>query len=83
MSVIEQYKDVFDRVNSINNEIKTLEVQKEAVRSTFSQEVGARIEKLEESLKKIDEYQLKVRAYQQEAKKHLDRKSTRLNSSHS
>lgn len=75
MSVIEQYKDVFDRVTSINNEIEKLEIQKETVRSTFSQGVEARIQKLEESLKKIDDYMLKVQAYKAEAEKHIDSKN--------
>ncbi|MCR5048164.1 MAG: hypothetical protein K6A37_04295 [Saccharofermentans sp.] len=74
-NVLEKYTPVFSKVSSINSEIKRAEEQKEIIKKNFSEEVVQRIEKLDESLKKIDVYLDKIEAFQLLAEKNLDSKN--------
>lgn len=74
-NVLEKYTPVFSKVSSINAEIKRAEEQKEIIKKNFAEEVVQRIEKLDESLKKIDVYLDKIQAFQILAEKNLDSKN--------
>ena len=71
-TLIESYNDLILKVKKINDNINMTEQKISELSKSFSGNVSTRIEKLEEQLIKIDEYLLKIRGFQELAKKNLD-----------
>lgn len=70
--LIDSYKNVSKRLHELNDKIAKEEAEIEQLSASFSGDSSVRIAKLEEQLVKIDEYLLKVKGFQELAKKNLD-----------
>lgn len=70
--LIESYSRIIFWVQQISDQIKAAEQEIAKRSSTVSDNSAVRIKKLEEQLEKIDDYLLKVRGFQELAKKNLD-----------
>ena len=68
----ESYNDIISRVKSINDRIKLTESEIQRKLADTVSDNTARIIKLEEQLAKIDDYLLRVKGFQELAKKNLD-----------
>nr|WP_297936288.1 FtsK/SpoIIIE domain-containing protein [uncultured Lachnoclostridium sp.] len=68
----ESYNDIISRVKSINDRIKLIESEIQRKLADTASDNTARIIKLEEQLAKIDDYLLRVKGFQELAKKNLD-----------
>lgn len=74
-SLHEKYKKITQTVQKINNEIAQKHLEIDAITSRRTDEIPVRIANLEEQLKKIDEYQLKIEGFRQLAEKNLTSKN--------
>ena len=71
-SLIEQYNAIFKKLKVVYDRIGVAETSIENIRTTREGDIPARIENLEEQLKKIDEYMLKIEAFRKLAEKNLE-----------
>ena len=71
-ALIDSYNLIISRVNEINDKIHKAEQQIEGFGASLSGDTNARIQKLEEQLVKIDDYLLKIKGFEELAKKNLD-----------
>lgn len=74
-SLHENYKKIAQTVQKINNEIAQKHNEIDAITTRRTDEIPARIANLEEQLKRIDEYQLKIEGFRQLAEKNLTSKN--------
>lgn len=74
-SLYENYEKVVHTIQKIRKEIAEKRSEASAIASRRNNEIPARIANLEEQLKKIDEYQLKVEGFRQLAEKNLTSKN--------
>lgn len=73
MSVlIDSYRNVSNQLQVLKDKITTEETKIEQLSASFSGDSSVRIAKLEEQLVKIDEYLLKIKGFQELAKRNLD-----------
>lgn len=70
-SLYEKYKQIAQTVQKINKEINQNHKEIDDITTRRTDEIPARIANLEEQLKKIDEYQLKIEGFRQLAEKNL------------
>ena len=70
--LIESYNDIISRVKSINDRIRQIESEIQQKSADATSDNTARILKLEEQLVKIDDYVLRIKGFQELAKKNLD-----------
>ena len=70
--IIELYKKISDELEGINSKIAKAEDGIVDIKAAGFADIPARIEHLEEVLEKIDEYVLKVKGFQELAKKNLE-----------
>ena len=76
MSVlIEKYSNILSTVGGINDKIRKAQEKISGIKSEHETDIPARIANLEELLKRIDEYILKVQAFQLLAEKNLESKN--------
>ena len=73
--MIEKYNRIYEKVKSISEEIQQCKETVLGLKNTMDHTTPARIEHLEEQIKKIDEYQLKIKAFRQLAEKHINSKN--------
>lgn len=71
-TLIESYNQIFNKVKSYQDRIAELEELIRVKSEDTSANVLERIEKLEEQLVKIDDYLLRIKGFQELAKKNLD-----------
>lgn len=71
-ALIENYRNISKRVTDLNAKINSAEEAIAKLSNGFAGDTSIRIAKLEEQLIKIDEYLLKVKGFQELAKKNLD-----------
>jgi len=71
ISLIEEYQQIFKKINVINKEIADKKNEIEAITGRRNEELPNRIANLEEQLKKIDEYHLKIDGFRLLAEKNL------------
>ena len=71
-TIIELYNQVSKRVQELNARIKSAEDEILKISTAFSGDNSARIARLEEQLVKIDDYLLKIKGFQELAKKNID-----------
>lgn len=71
-ALIDSYKNVSKQLQVWNDQISSAENEIAQLAASFSGDSATRIAKLEEQLVKIDEYLLKIKGYQELAKKNLD-----------
>lgn len=74
-SLHENYKKIAQTVQKINKEIAQKHIEIDAITTRRTDEIPARIANLEEQLKRIDEYQLKIEGFRQLAEKNLTSKN--------
>lgn len=74
-SLYEKYKKIAQTVQKINKEIAQKHMEIDAITTRRTDEIPARIANLEEQIKKIDEYQLKIEGFRQLAEKNLTSKN--------
>ena len=67
----EKYNAVIEKIKSFNNEISRCEAKIAEINSNSYEETAQRIAHLESVLEKIDDYLLRVRGFQEVAKKNL------------
>lgn len=70
--LIDSYRNVSKQLQVLKDKITTEENQIEQLSASFSGDSSVRIAKLEEQLVKIDEYLLKIKGFQELAKRNLD-----------
>ena len=73
--LIEKYNTVMKTISGFNQKIRDAEEQIANIRNEQAEDIPARIASLEDLLKKIDEYILKVQAFQLLAEKNLESKN--------
>lgn len=71
-TILELYNKISSRLEDINNQIADTEQNIADINNAGHTDIPARIEHLEKTLEKIDEYVLKVKGFQELAKKNLD-----------
>lgn len=71
-TLIESYNQVVSQVKAINDKIQKTELEIRQRSDNMSVNTVARIIKLEEQLEKIDDYLLRIKGFQELAKKNLD-----------
>lgn len=71
-TLTDSYRRMLSRIRGIDDEISRTEEELRSLTDSSSVNVTARIEKLREQLEKIDDYVLKVKGFQDLAKRHLD-----------
>ena len=71
-ALIDLYNQVVSQAKDINEQIQKAEQEIARLTSAFSGDASVRITKLEEQLVKIDDYLLKIKGFQELAKKNLD-----------
>ena len=74
-SLYESYKKTVKTIAGIKGEIRQKQEEIASISGRRTDEIPRRIENLEEHLKKIDEYQLKIEAIRQQAEKNLTSKN--------
>lgn len=74
-SLYEKYEKIVKTITGIKGEIKQKKDEVNSITGRCTDEIPRRIENLEEHLKKIDEYQLKIEAIRQQAEKNLTSKN--------
>ena len=70
--LIDSYRNVSKQLQVLKDKITTEETKIEQLSASFSGDSSVRIAKLEEQLVKIDEYLLKIKGFQELAKRNLD-----------
>lgn len=70
--LIDSYNEIISHVKSINDRIRQIESEIQQKSADTASDKTARIIKLEEQLVKIDDYILRVRGFQELAKRNLD-----------
>lgn len=70
-SILEVYKELFSKVEDINAKIKSKNSELVRLEHNGKNSYPARIENLEETLVKLDDYLLRVKGFQELAKKNL------------
>jgi len=73
--LIEKYNKVIKAIGGINEKIRDAEEKIASIKSQREEDIPARIANLEDLLKKIDDYILKVQAFQLLAEKNLESKN--------
>ena len=71
-TILELYNKIYSQLEDINDQIADAECIIEDINNAGYTDIPARIEHLEKTLEKVDEYVLKVRGFQELAKKNLD-----------
>lgn len=71
-ALIDSYRNVSKQLLSLNDKIAKEEAEIEQLVASFSGDSSVRIANLEEQLVRIDEYLLKIRGFQELAKRNLD-----------
>ena len=74
-SIIEKYNQIYKKIKTNSDEILSLQEQISAMQNDETQNISARIAHLEEQIKKIDDYILKVQAFRHLAEKHISSKN--------
>lgn len=74
-SLYKDYEKIVKTITRIKGEIKQKQDEINSISGRRTDEIPRRIENLEEHLKKIDEYQLKIEAIRQQAEKNLTSKN--------
>ena len=72
MSLMEQYNAIFRKLIGIQEKVKAAELAIHNITSNVEGDIPTRIANLEDQLKKIDEYTLKIEAFRTLAEKNLD-----------
>ena len=72
VKLFELYNDIISRVKSINDRIRQIESEVKKKESDAANDSTSRIIRLEEQLVKIDDYLLRVKGFQELAKRNLD-----------
>lgn len=71
-TILELYNKIYSQLEDINDQIANAECSIADINNAGNTDIPARIEHLEKTLEKVDEYVLKVRGFQELAKKNLD-----------
>lgn len=71
-TLIESYNLVLQKVKTLRDKIRDVEQEISNIKNRKEGDVPARIARLEEQLQKIDEYVLKIKGFQELAKKNLE-----------
>jgi DNA segregation ATPase FtsK/SpoIIIE and related proteins len=71
-TLIEAYAEVSKKIIDINEKIRITEDQITKLSDSFTGDASIRIQKLEEQLAKIDDYLLKIKGFEELAKRNLD-----------
>lgn len=74
-SIIGKYNEIYKKIKAISDEIQHTNEAISALKSDANDAIPARIAHLEEQLKKIDEYLLKVQAFRHLAEQHISSKN--------
>lgn len=74
-SLIERYNALSGRLKEIEDELGRIRKAVSGIEDKSSQTIPARIEHLESQLEKIDDYELKVKAFRQLAEQHITSKN--------
>ena len=74
-SIIEKYNLIYKKIKVISDEIQLHQMAIDSMQNDANKNIPARIEHLEEQIKKIDEYLLKVQAFRHLAEKHISSKN--------
>ena len=74
-SIIEKYNHVYKKVKAVSDEIEKLQEQIASLQNGAETNIPARREHLEEQVRKIDDYILKVQAFRHLAEKHISSKN--------
>ena len=74
-TLIEQYNEIYEKISGLNSQISGFEAQIQELENLRDGEIPERIKNLEDQLKKIDEYQLKISGFIQLAEKHMTSKN--------
>ena len=74
-TLIEQYNEIYEKISGLNGQISDFEAQIQELENLRDGEIPERIKNLEDQLKKIDEYQLKISGFIQLAEKHMTSKN--------
>ena len=74
-SLIERYNGLHQRLQQIADELEQIREAVSATEDKTSQTIPARIENLKENLDKIDEYELKIKAFRKLAEQHITSKN--------
>lgn len=73
--LIEKYNNIIQTISGINQKIRDAEEKIASINNKREEDIPSRIANLEELLKKIDDYILKVQAFQLLAEKNLESKN--------
>lgn len=71
-TLIDSYRNISKQLQALNDKITKEKNEIEQLSASFSGDSSVRIAKLEEQLVKIDEYLLKIKGFQELAKRNLD-----------
>ncbi len=71
-SLIDKYSSVFQKIKTINTEIQNAKQKISNIKTECEGDIPVRIANLEETLVKVDEYLLKVKGFQELAKRNLE-----------
>ena len=74
-SIIEKYNQIYKKIKEISDEKKRLQEEIQLKQTDEAENISVRIAHLEEQLKKIDEYVLKVQGFRHLAEKHITSKN--------
>ncbi|MCR5157211.1 MAG: hypothetical protein K6C96_11080 [Butyrivibrio sp.] len=74
-TLIEQYNEIFQKISGLNSQISGFEAEIQELENLRDGEIPERIKNLEDQLKKIDEYQLKISGFIQLAEDHMTSKN--------
>lgn len=74
-SLLEEYNKIYQKIKKLNERILEYQNEIKEITSRRDEEIPARIENLNNQLKKIDEYQLKIDGFIQLAEKHMTSKN--------
>lgn len=74
-SIIEKYNQIYKKIKTNSDERLSLQEQISAMQNDETQNISARITHLEDQIKKIDDYILKVQAFRHLAEKHISSKN--------
>lgn len=74
-SIIEKYNLIYKKIKVISDEIHRLQEDISAMQTNATEDIPARIAHLEDQIKKIDDYILKVQAFRHLAEKHISSKN--------
>ena len=71
-SIIELYKQIYNKIEGINAQIESKKSEQNRLLEEGNAHFSARIENLEAALEKADDYLLRVKGFQELAKKNLE-----------